>query len=492
VASSVEQFLDVVTFLREQGEPYRSLLDEGHPAALARAPGRLDVMGGIADYSGSLVLELPLAEAAFALVQHRTQGKSGLLRIATLDAPALLGGTLGESRFVTLSLREVLADSSADYHNVRELFRRSGQPWAAYLGGVVAVLARERGLGLDEHSGEINLILSSAVPPGAGVSSSAAVEVASLSALSRACGEKLEAVTLGLYCQRAENFVAGAPCGVMDQLTAACGQQGSLLELLCQPATLLGNVALPSDLQVWGIDSRLRHAVGGSDYGAVRVAAFMGYRIISEQLGFPVLPLADGRVRIEDAQFNGYLANIPPSLFDERFDAELPERLSGAEFLRRYGGTTDSVTRVDPLCSYAVRAATRHPVYEHQRAKAFRVLLDAKMSPARNHILGELMYQSHHSYNVCGLGSEGTDLLVRWAKAADPSLIFGAKITGGGSGGTVAILGRPEAGPEVQALAERYTRETGREARVFSGSSPGAAAFGTMTVRAKNGRWLAG
>ena len=71
----------------------------------------------------------------------------------------------------------------------------------------------------------------------------------------------------------------------MDQMTAACGRRGHLLELLCQPAEVVGHVALPPALELFGIDSGIRHAVSGADYGSVRAAAFMGYRIVADAAG---------------------------------------------------------------------------------------------------------------------------------------------------------------------------------------------------------------
>jgi L-arabinokinase len=94
------------------------------------------------------------------------------------------------------------------------------------------------------------------------------------------------------------------------------------------------------------------------------------------------------------------------------------------------------------------------------------------------------MYQSHASYSACGLGSSGTDELVRLARATGPEKgIFGAKITGGGSGGTVAILGRRDAEEAVLSIAAEYANISGQSPYVFQGSSPGAAAFGSMTLK---------
>src|SRR6185312_7106864 len=95
--------------------------------------------------------------------------------------------------------------------------------------------------------------------------------------------------------------------------------------------------------------------------------------------------------------------------------------------------------------------------------------------------VGALMYESHASYSACGLGSQGTDRLVVLARDAGPARgVFGAKITGGGSGGTVALLTRSSAGDVVQSIAAAYARESGRAVHVFKGSSLGAARFGTI------------
>ena len=74
----------------------------------------------------------------------------------------------------------------------------------------------------------------------------------------------------------------------MDQMTVICGQAGHLMALLCQPAELRAPLRLPDGLAVFGIDSGIRHAVTGSDYTAVRVGAFMGYRILADLAGLAV------------------------------------------------------------------------------------------------------------------------------------------------------------------------------------------------------------
>jgi len=306
--------------------------------------------------------------------------------------------------------------------------------------------------------------------------------VAVMQAVAAALDLSLEPRDLALLAQTVENHVVGAACGVMDQMTASCGEADQLLALLCQPAELRGMVAVPPDLEVWGIDSGVQHAVSGSDYTSVRVGAFMGARILAERAGLKVLPGSrPGTVGIEDTRWGGYLANVTPSELEGGTLGDLPARMAGALFLATYEGISDAVTRVDPAREYAVRACAAHPVHEHFRVRAFAELLRAPAGAGRSELLGELMYQSHASYTACGLGAEATDLLVALVRTAGVAQgFFGAKITGGGSGGTVAVLGRR--GADIGRIAQAYEARTGRRPRVFSGSSSGSAAFGSIRL----------
>jgi len=429
----------------------RRLFEPGATIAVARAPGRLDVMGGIADYSGSLVLERPIAEATWAAAQ-RVEGSA--LEIVSLGRPPY-----------TVPM-QMLAPGGAplSYEEARRMFAQGPSRWAAYIAGVVLVLARARGLALTAGA---RVVVASQVPEGSGVSSSAAVETAAMSALAAAFGIDLSPRELALHCQAAENLVAGAPCGVMDQMTCVFGEPEALLALLCQPAELQPPVPVPDDLDLWGLDSGERHAVSGSDYGAVRAGAFMGLRLLSDRV-----PVA-----------GGYLANLAPEAFERELVRYLPDEMAGDEFLARFGDTADTVTSVDRGRRYRVRAATAHPVYERRRVENFRELLLAPAGEAERHRLGELMYESHASYGRCGLGSPGTDRLaglVRTEGAAGG--LYGARITGGGSGGTVAVLGRRDAAPAIARVAAAYERQTGHRPHVFAGSSPGVLAFGSRSI----------
>ncbi len=448
-----------------------------HPEAeiiVTRAPGRLDVMGGIADYSGSLVLELPTQEATFVALQRDVSRK--------LTIVSLLEESSREAAFEMPLTDFENADSPVEYQIARTRFHSNpAQHWAAYVAGVFLVLMRERGVDFQEGA---RLLIASSVPEGKGVSSSAALEVAVMQAVAAAFDIALEPREMALLCQLVENLVVGAPCGVMDQMTVVCGESNRLMAMLCQPAELCEMVAIPDEITFWGLDSGVRHKVTGADYGSVRVGAFMGYRMIAEMAGLKVQATATGKpVQIEDPYWRGYLANLKPSQFEQIYAAHLPERISGAEFLSRYQGTTDTVTQIASEGSYAVRIPAAHAIYEHHRVQLFAQLMRDAGSERQLELLGELMYQSHASYSACGLGSEGTDALVELVRQAGPAKgLFGARITGGGSGGTVAVLGRSNAYATIASVIDKYADETGYRPHIFSGSSPGSTAFGYLKL----------
>lgn len=447
----------------------RTLFQSGSPIYVARAPGRLDVIGGIADYSGSLVLELPIAEATFVAVQSVP---TAAIRIVSTRTGENIPIT------TTISPQQWSQLRANNFETARKFFANDPQSsWTSYVAGPILALLKEN---RSAFSGGLRILVDSDLPEGKGVSSSAALEIATLRAVSSLCGIDMPGEELARMCQLAENCIVGAPCGIMDQMTSALGRANQLLALRCQPATIEGFLPIPDGLAFWGIDSGIRHAVSGSDYSSVRCGAFMGYRLIAEAAGLQAIPLSvvNNTVAIDDPHWNGYLANLSPQEFQTRFANAVPDQISGAEFLQCFGGITDTITRVDPSRTYAVRSPTLHPIEENARAQQFRALLEGSINEQSLHDMGRLMFASHASYAACGLASDGTDLLVDLVREAGPNCeLFGAKITGGGSGGTVAILGRAEADEAVTAIARRYTNLTGRESCVFRGSSPGA--YGT-------------
>ncbi|MEW5317093.1 MAG: hypothetical protein WDW38_008422 [Sanguina aurantia] len=538
---------------------------------ISRSPGRLDVMGGIADYSGSLVLQMPIKQGCHVALQR-------------LAVPTVAPEDESEE-----SDREGGGDDSARGHMIRicsygsdHADRRSpnyevpvgvlfpgGQPLPYAVAQqlfkqprTVTVSRHQCGAGGPsslpnslEQDRRRHAPVRLQVSEGKGVSSSAAVEVSTMMALLAAYSVEVEGAELARLCQMVENLVVGAPCGIMDQMACTLGRSGHLLSLLCQPAIVQGHIPIPPHIGVWGVDSTLRHSVGGSSYGAVRTGAFMGLAILSKQqkdaAGLPgtsaaaaaaahglaaeeatagtlnlamlnvskVTALSDAAAAAGSAAAAGeidttaaaaaaaavagrnvpalgpgcFLANVTPAQLEQHFAALLPEKISGQAFLDRYGPHLDTVTTVDPDVSYAVAVPTGHPVHENARVVAFQEALQLPRSNEQLKVLGRLMMQSHASYSACGLGSSGTDRLVQLVKDEMASssisgqrVLYGARITGGGSGGTVAILGLAGAGGDaaVGRIVARYTREMRLKEppTVFSGSSEGAARFGVMPV----------
>ena len=413
----------------------------------ARAPGRLDVMGGIADYSGSLVAEMTIGQAAVVGAQGGgTKDNSVVVRTANAGDEGLTAEVVIPAEIFTnpVSLLKFLRESPA------------GARWAGYVAGCFALLRAE---GLIPRKVGGRLFLWSNVPLGAGVSSSAAIEVASMRALCAAFGVEMDGLALARLCQRVENDVMDAPCGIMDQVTAAFGEAGKLLLLLCQPHQVQGTVALPAGWSVFGIDSGVKHSVGGAAYTRVRVAAFMGFKALTDQAG---------------SGFGGHLCNISPDLYREVSPERLPETMTGREFLAAHNGIYDAVTTVLPGETYPVRAAAEHAIHENHRVRRFIEHLRLGDANAFSEA-GNPMNEAHFSYSACGLGSDETDILAQMARELPG--VAGAKITGGGSGGTVCVLCGSDREEEIaQTLATRYKTKTGITPRLIRGTSPGALA----------------
>ncbi|KAI4376369.1 hypothetical protein MLD38_014138 [Melastoma candidum] len=490
---------------------------------VTRAPGRLDVMGGIADYSGSLVLQMPIREACHVAVQRIHPSKHRLWKHALARQQAKGDGPTPVLQIVSygselsnrgptfdMDLSDFMDDDRPiSYERARKYFAKDpSQKWAAYVAGTILVLMTELGVRFEDS---LSLLVSSAVPEGKGVSSSASVEVASMAAIVASHGLNLSPRELALLCQKVENHIVGAPCGVMDQMTSACGEANKLLAMICQPAEVLGLVDIPSHVRFWGIDSGIRHSVGGADYGSVRIGAFMGRKMIkstASALLSRMMPTALGG-ELDDVEGDGvellkaeasldYLCNLSPHRYEALYATMLPESIMGETFLNDYGDHNDPVTFIDKHCAYGVKAAARHPIYENFRVKAFKALLTSASSDEQLTALGELLYQCHYSYSACGLGSDGTDRLVKLvmemqhAKDFQPQdqdgTLYGAKITGGGSGGTVCVIGRNclRSSQQILQVQQKYKNATGYLPFVFEGSSPGAGKFGYLKIRRRN------
>jgi L-arabinokinase len=440
------------------------LFTPGRPITVARAPARLDCMGGIADYCGATVFEAPLGRAVVVGWQPREDARLVVRSLAT---------ELNEDgRNAEFCLDDI--DAAAYAEVGRRLSREPARAWAAYVLGALAVLRREEDVPTERGA---NMLVWSNIPIGVGVASSAALEVAALSAACGALGVELPGTRLAALAQLVENKVVGAPCGIMDQVTSALGEPGKLLALQCRPCRVLGRHRLPAGVRLFGLSSRVEHRVSGAAYTNARVAAFMG------------MAMVNARRADRDEPPLRYLCELSPEDYIEHYRAGLPEHMSGAEFMAAHGSTPDPVTTVDPDLTYRVRPCTDHPIFENRRVERFIRCMERARAGDRTALVeaGGLMQASHWSYGWnCHMGCRETDLIADLVRRRGPDQgLYGAKITGGGSGGTVAILAGEDAEPLVRRIADEYEEATGLKPDLFDSTSPGACAFGTRTYRMK-------
>jgi L-arabinokinase len=390
------------------------------------APGRLDFLGGVADYSGSLVLQTP-TQCTTRVALEPIPGDVLEFHAADLPTPEV----------PLAPLRDALK-AAASWPEMRQILATIGAPhWTHYPLGCLLVFARAKdwlpAIGL-------RFTVDSDVPQSLGVSSSAALEIATLRALASFAGRTFAGHEIAHLGQCAENHLVGAPCGLMDQLASAHGQPGKLLPILCRPDLCRDLVALPDGACIVGWPSAVKHAVSGSPYGTARTASFMGKCLLEESLG--------RKLR--------HTTEAPPSLLREVFAGGVHDCVRGASFLHRCHRVDDPLSQVVPDRDYPVRAATEFPIEENARCEAVLALL-ATCTPAtcRDALtqIGAHLYQSHEGYGRMGLGAPETDAMVAAIRELGPARgFYGARISGGGSGGTVVVLCERAALPALEEL----------------------------------------
>jgi galactokinase len=344
----------------------------------ASAPGRVNLIGEHTDYNGGFVLPTTIPQQTHVELQTRPD-QTVTVRSANAQSPGTF--TLGAEQ-------------------------RAGT-WVDYVQGLTWAL------GLDGYTGVkgFDLSITSDVPLGAGLSSSASLEVAVLRALRRAFELELDDIKLALLGQRAENDFVGARCGIMDQMAASLADAGSAL-FLDTRSLAFRRVPLPVEADLVVVHSGVSHAISGGDYNTRRAECEEAAR----RLGVP------------------QLRDVP----------------------------LENVRKVDQLPEPLNRRA-RHVITEHAR------VLQAVEALEGNDLtwLGRLFAASHASMrNDFEVSVPEVDLLVDLAQA-NPR-VYGARLTGGGFGGSIVILAR---GGEGRAVGERvsaeYAARSGQEPRLL-------------------------
>ncbi|SHL06282.1 galactokinase [Streptomyces yunnanensis] len=364
------------------------------PTGIWAAPGRVNLIGEHTDYNDGFVMPLALPHTTLAAAAPRTDG---VLRLHSAGAD---GGV------VELRLDELRPPSA-------------GAGWAAYPAGVAWAM-RAAGLPV----GGADLHYTSTVPLGAGLSSSAALEVATALALDDLHGLGLPREELARLAQRAENAFVGVPCGIMDQTAAACCTAGHALFLDTRDLT---RRHVPFDLAAEGlcllvVDTRVRHQLGDGAYAERRAGCERGARALGVRA----------------------LRDVPYAHLSAALDT-----LAG-----------------DPV----VQALVRHIVTENHRVEQTVAHLDAGHPRA----IGPLLTAGHASLrDDFKISCAELDLAVDTARAAGA---LGARMTGGGFGGSALVLVDQDAAPAVtEALYAAFAAAGHTAPRIFPAvPGPGA------------------
>ncbi|GAA2219955.1 galactokinase [Streptomyces indiaensis] len=363
------------------------------PEGVWAAPGRVNLIGEHTDYNDGFVMPFALPHTAVAAVSRRTDG---VLRLHSADVE---GGVV--------ELR------------VDELAPGSDRSWTAYPSGVVWAL-REAGhpvTGADIH-------LASTVPSGAGLSSSAALEVVVALALDDLFSLGLRGWQLARLCQRAENVYVGAPVGIMDQTASACCGTGHALFLDTRD---LSQKQIPFDLAAEGmrllvVDTQVKHSHSEGEYGKRRAGCEKGAALLGV-----------------DA-----LRDVPYA----ELDAALA-RLGDEEEVRRL---------------------VRHIVTENERVERVVALLESGETRA----IGPVLVEGHASLrDDFRISCPELDLVVDTALANGA---LGARMTGGGFGGSAIVLAEEaDVDTITKAVTEAFASAGFTTPRVFEAvPSPGA------------------
>ena len=453
-------------------------LPSAGPRFVARAPGRLDVIGGLGDYTGALVLNTTIADHLCVGAGRRTDH--------TVSITFALSENRDGNKPATFALTDLFEDDGAPIPAKCGLERLQGgfPDHTQCVLGVLMEMVRN-GHVTDLGSG-LSIVVGSTMDQlkhaGADAALAAAVLVAASAALG-AQGDPLAAANvlpLVAICQGVQNDWLGVPVGPADAVGVLVGEPHTLTQLRCDPCTLTGTLRLPDDVVLVGIDCGFTHPDVEQRYERVRTASFVGRLLIDRIIRHE---------RPTDLPWDGYLARISIADYISRFRDRLPTKIKGSEILDRFGETSDPLTRIDPDFVYKVRSRSEHHIYEHSRAQQFVERLARSIRGSDSLALaeaGELMYASHWSYGQrCGLGSVETDLLVSLLrKHGTQADIFGAKSTGQGCGGVIAVLTRntDRATAAIEASLTEYQARRGHTPRQLRGSLPGALVTGAAQI----------
>ncbi len=373
--------IDVET-IREQFERHYGI----HPRLIVRGPGRVNLIGEHTDYNDGFVFPAAIDRATYVAARPRDDA---LVHIVAVDMH-------DEDEFAL----DAPIEHSADH------------PWSNYIRGVV------KGLLVAGHTlGGANLLITSDVPRGSGLSSSAALEVATGYAFQLLNRLNILGEELALLAQGAENTFVGVQCGIMDQFISALGRSDHALLLDCRDLSYRP-VPLPANAQIVVCDSHTERRLSGSAYNQRREECEAAVRLFKQWY-----PKISALRDVSVAQLREH-------------EADLPE---------------------------PVRARARHVITENDRAQRSAAALEAGDIAT----FGRLMNESHASlrddYEV---SIPAMDALVAAAQAVPGC--YGSRMTGAGFGGcTVSLVETGAIERFKHDVAAAFRQATGRDTTIY-------------------------
>ncbi len=447
-------------------------LPEGSPRFAARAPGRIDVMGGLAEYTGSLVLNATTADHVCVAVQRRNDKILSITLVQRSDQDGCSPFEIAASLLLGPDGGIITAQEG------RRLLPSTTPSPVSCVFGTIVELARGHPVGVFDSG--ISIAVGSTLDDLRDAGGNSALAAATAMAVAASCDAAVSADQVAALCQRVENEWLQMPVGVADAVCALSGVSSALLQIHCDARTVGGTIPLPDHLALIGIDCGALDPDAWTKFKRVRTATFMGRALIDRIIRHD---------RADDLSWNGFLARIAVTDYVERFRDRLPTKLKGKEYLERFGETGDPLTRIEPSFTYKIRSRTEHHIYEHARACQFVQCLSRAIRSGDERALceaGALMYASHWSYGQrCGLGSVESDSLVNLVRkhGADAG-VYGAKISARGCGGVVTVLmeSTEQAAAAIHEALRQYEAKTNRRPTLIHGSSQGTLVSGVQRL----------
>lgn len=352
------------------------------PALVAASPGRINLIGEHVDYNGGFVLPAAIDKKIYVAIAPRNDDKINLL---------------------------ALDQRVSGYETHLHSNRASGLQWPDYILGVVAQ-CQQRGLAVNGF----NLALTGDVPVGAGVSSSAAVECASLFALNVLFSLGLERKDIAQLAQRAENQFVGVNCGIMDQFASVMGKKDHVLKLNCDTLDYQYYPFEQKDIAIVLLDTQVKHSLASSAYNKRRQECEEGLHVIQK-----INPAVKALCQASLQELEMAAAELAPVVY-QRCQYVIEEQA-------RVNGACEDLTKGDLLS------------------------------------FGKKMYATHQGLSkLYEVSCEELDHIVEACQNFES--VLGARVMGGGFGGCVIALVRPDALQAVtQAIGESYQQRFGKK-----------------------------